>query len=508
VRHRPALFAAAVLHIAGCGADSPEDMAALQLSGSTDSIRRDIRPTDGSGWHDNGYGIPAEVYDSRGGHFRIFYVTTGENAVNLKDVAPKNGVPDFVEQVGAAAEETYTSTVKSRGFRAPLDDSLYHDRPDYGGDGRYDIYLRWAGRGSDGYRVTEVCTDGSDAGTSGRCAGYFVMNPSFQGTRYPSELDAIQVLTSHELFHSVQDAYSAEQWRTFGEGTAVWNELQVFPSSAGAWRDYLGFLPALFNEPERPFDKSMGAGPAAAYAYGTAAWAEYLSERFGAPLLREIWEGCEQSPGGEVRHFLDVIEALLPEKYGSSLAAAWTEFTRWNLLTGKRASPDRGYLRAAEYPEARLEPILTALDQTATVELNGLASRYLRLQPELAAATSLRLSVRDPATDRPVAAAAVVSASGGAPGPFVELAAPAELTLQPGESVLVVLTGALRGARSRLVQVRMEVVTPSLPPQSEEPGGCAIAARATHGPKPSALFAGLFALLGMVRRRRVDDERS
>ena len=92
---------------------------------------------------------------------------------------------------------------------------------DFGGDGRFDIYLRWAGKGSDGYRVTEACTDGSDGKSPGRCAGYFVMNPSYKGSSYPSELEGIRVLTSHELFHSIQDAYGTGQWRTFSEGSLV-----------------------------------------------------------------------------------------------------------------------------------------------------------------------------------------------------------------------------------------------------------------------------------------------
>ena len=77
------------------------------------------------------------------------------------------------------------------------------------------------------------------------------MNPSYKGTSYPTELDGIRVLTSHELFHSIQDAYGTGQWRTVSEGTAVWNELQVFPDSVGTWKDYLGFC--------RPFPRTRQA---------------------------------------------------------------------------------------------------------------------------------------------------------------------------------------------------------------------------------------------------------
>lgn len=480
----------------GCG-DEPEQARTDRVS----VLRQQIRPTDGTGWNGNGFGIPAQVYDPPGGHFRVYYVTTGENAVDLTDIDPKDGVPDFVAQVGSAAEDTYQSTVVQRGFRPPLDDSLYHDRPDFGGDGRFDIYLRWAGKGSDGYRVTEACTDGSDGKSPGRCAGYFVMNPSYKGSSYPSELEGIRVLTSHELFHSIQDAYGTGQWRTFSEGSAVWNELQVFPDSPGTWKDYLGFLPALFREPERPFDKSMGSGPAASYAYGTAAFIEYLSERFGPQFIRQIWEGCEQPPASEVPLFLDVIDAELKKRHASSLQSAWTEFTRWNLLTAERARPDRGYQRASEYPSVRFEPERTDIDQTTTIEVNGLSARYLKLRPTLDVPTSVRITVSDPASETATAAAVIFTASGRT-SDLTEIQHGTTLTLSPGDSLLVVITGAVRGARARMVQVNSHAIPPVVDPESPElhPVSCAFAPHQVQlGPLGSV---GLLLLLAMASRRR------
>lgn len=512
MRCAAAVRGVAVLSLAltvGCGPMEAGEAgtAGAELLGERVAVQRQqIRPTDGTGWNNNGFGIPAQVYDPPGGHFRVYYVTSGENAVDLTDVSPADGVPDFVAQVGTAAEETYQSTVTARGFRPPLDDSRYHDRPDYGGDGRFDIYLRWAGKGSDGYRVTEACTDGSDGQSPGRCAGYFVMNPSYKGSHYPSELDGIRVLTSHELFHSIQDAYSAGQWRTFSEGSAVWNELQVFPNSPGTWKDYLGFLPALFREPERPFDKSQGSGPAVAYAYGTAAFVEYLSERFGPPLIRQVWEGCEQAPGpspsGEVPLFLDVLDAELRKRHGSSLATAFTEFTRWNLLTAERARPGRGYQRAAEYPSIKLEPELTTLPLTTSIEVNGLSARYLRLRPTLTEEAPIRVTVTDPVSPVPVAAAAVWPASGEVSA-LHEVAEGVTLTLAPGDSLLLVVTGAVRGARARMVQVqaeRMQPVAPELPTESAVSCAMARPAQATTTPR-IAILATLW-LLGLGLRRR------
>lgn len=510
---RPALLMLSSL-ICACGAEGapPADGELHEGRDPVAAVLRGIRPTDGTGWNNNGFGIPAQFYDPPGGHFRVYYVTTSENAVDPADVAPMDGVPDFPQIVGEVAESTYKSTIAIGGFRPPLDDSIYHDRPDYGGDGRFDIYLRWVGPGSDGYRVSEVCTDGSDGGSPGRCAGYFVMNPSFTGTSYPSERAAIEVLVSHELFHNVQDAYNAGQWRTWTEGTAVWNELQVFPQSAGTFRDYLGFLRGLFNEPERPFDKSMGSGPAAAYAYGTAAWPEFLSERFEPAIIRFIWEACEQGPAGDAPNFLDATDAVLRGRYGSSLAEAWTEFTRWNLVTGARASADQtqGYKRAAEYPLMRLEPDLPAVGQSAKVELNGLSARYLRVRPALSEPTSLRIGFSDSSGAQIVAAAFLASTPDGALRSIGEVRGGFfDQVVRPGEALYFALTGAIRGAPTRAVQVSIDL-TPSLGTNpSDTSGGCSLAhtspgiGQAGAGSGAGGFAFALVLLLALVQLRRI-----
>ena len=501
------LLAAASVAGSGCG-EATTDSATDPNHELHASLRQEIRPTDGDGWFGNAYekGVAVLSYDPPGGHFRVFYVIDrlSTSAVDPTDVDPTDGVPDFVNRVGAAAEQTYDSTVIRRGFRQPLDDSKYHDRPDFGGDGRFDIYLRMSGKGSDGYRVTEVCTDGMD-GTSGRCSGYFVMNPTFKDSSYPTELDGIRVLTSHELFHAIQDAYSSGQWRTFSESTAVWNELQVFPKTAGSegtWRDYLRFIRAFQNEPERPFDKSMGSGPAGAYAYGAALFIEYLSERFGPKLIREIWEGCEAGPTGQLRNFLDVLDVTLVSRYGVTLASAWTEFTRWNLLTGKLADGKRGYKDAAEYPEVRLEPTLTAWGDTQ-VALDGLSARYFKFAPTLTERTRVRVRLDDLNAARPVAAAYVVLAGTSVPGQEQPLSVEGkELELAPGDSLLLVVASPVRGSVARTVKMTIAPLPASAPPPTEvTASGCSFSAgpvASRHG--AVALLLSLSLLL-LLRRR-------
>ncbi len=512
-RAMPRFLAMALLGlplVSGCGAEPANGSRDLHAT-----LRQAIRPTDGDGWLGNAYEKDAVVkyFDPPGDHFRVYYARNGQSAVDLTDVDPTDGVPDFVNQVGVAAEATYQSTIVARGFRPPLSDSQYHDRPDFGGDGRFDIYLRLVGPGSDGYRVIEACTDGTDGGSPDRCAGYFVMNPSFKGTSYKTELDGIQVLTSHELFHAIQDAYNRSQWRTFTEGTAVWNELQVFPRTPehqGTFDDYLGFVRALFREPERPLDQTMGTGPGGAYAYAMGVWFQYLTERFGPQLIRELWEGSEAQKIDEPPQFMDVTAAVLQSRYHTELGAEFAEFTRWNLLTGERApaltpgSPGepRSYRSAAEYPAVRLEPAITGIGQRQSGEIRGLSARYFELALTIDSPQRLRLHLSDPGPQPVVGTLYVIPAGSKEPGPAIALP-PAGLDLEvlPGQRLLVVAAGTVRGARAREVAVYLDTdVAPPSGSESAALGGCALAGT---GRAAAAGWLPLMAALLLGLRRRV-----
>lgn len=500
-----AASATVLLMLGACGAPEADDRVGM--------IRSAIRPTDGDGWFGNGYPMGSDVTSvpSKGGHFRVWYAQKGDQAPDLTD---KDGdmVPDFVAAVAAAADRTYKSTIEERGFRPPLSDEKYNDGRGFGGDDRFDIYLRWAVKGSDGYRVIEKCTDATDP-PAGRCAGYFVMNPAYKDGHYPTEQDGIEVLTSHELFHAVQDAYGTDTLRTFAEGTAVWNELQVFPRDKtsgrrGAWGDYLGFLPAFFKEPERPFDKSLGTGPGTSYAYATAAWFQFLTERYGPRLIREIWEGSTASPAGDTTHFLEITETILRDRYRVDLRDEWAEFTRWNLLTGPRAPTDglRGYKDAAEYPQVRMEPVVTQLGAPVSVELDGLSARYLSFKPALTGTTRLRLRVSD--TGLVPAVVSFYSKSGGGPlGPAkLVQAGVLDQTGQPGDEFFAVVSGVQRGARAFQVTLTLDVLASEpmamMPEPPPEESGCAFAAR-SPAPGTWPIVALAVALITLRRTRRV-----
>ena len=68
---------------------------------------------------------------SDSGYFYIWYDTTGSAAPDFQDSNPENGVPDYVDEVGAIADSAYHVLVNIMGYLSETQDI----------DGFYDIYI-------------------------------------------------------------------------------------------------------------------------------------------------------------------------------------------------------------------------------------------------------------------------------------------------------------------------------------------------------------------------------
>lgn len=342
---RHALPASLLLVAAACG-PSLEASASRPIHEVRSSRTDELRPTDtGSGemWKFSATET-VEAWGSDGG-FLVHFTRDGGNAVPLAD-ADDSGVPDLVEQTGLVYDAVADTYQRVMGFRAPLGDSSITDN---GGDGRFDIYLLDFGLSSDGAFRADGCLS-----TNGeRCFGYVVQENDFKGYGYPSFTVATRILGSHEYFHAVQDAYDANQGVVISEGTAVWATEQFDPST----NDFENFIDGYLNRPDRPLD-SPPPGPVPSFAYGSAIFFEYLSERFEPAIVRKLWEHLENGHGFASEPadqadptWLVQLDALLQADYGSSFAKAFTEFATWNLYMGSAADPQKGFKNGAKYPK-------------------------------------------------------------------------------------------------------------------------------------------------------------
>lgn len=315
------------------------------------------RPTDGGSYAFDETDVVA-TYDGPAGVVRVTYSAEGPNAVREGD-DDGSGVPDFVEEVAASAEDVI-EVYEANGFRAPLSEADM-GLDELGGSPAFDVYLVDFAGVADGWFSTDRCR-------GGLCSGYFVMENDFKGYGYPSISEAIRVLTSHELFHAVQAAYNGYEPDWLREGTAVWAEYLYDPEN----QDFIWFCDAYLEDTGRTLNEPP-AGAVSSFAYGTALFWAYLVERFGVESAVTLQEQVE---GRDEDELLNAVEDTILA-YGGTLDEEWANFARWNLATGDRAGGLVSYDFASD-----LEGVVAEAEGPSIVDENRfypLAATYYRV---------------------------------------------------------------------------------------------------------------------------------
>lgn len=285
------------------------------------------RPTDAGGFGGYDYGADVvKTYDTP--LVRVHYALTGKHAPTQASTRA-DGVPDTVTFAGDAGQDALTKYAQM-GFLAPPADTTCDSN---GGDQRLDIYLV-AFAGADGTTTPENCT--------GPVCGSFVLSEStFAGRGYANAQEGFKTVITHELFHTVQNAYDSQMDRFWAEGTAQWAMHTLHPELA----DFDNQLPDFFAHPDHSLD-ALPSGAVAGYLYGSAVWPLFLTITQGDGTVKAI---LEKQAGGKAKS-TDAVNAVLMAK-GSSVGQAFTLFTAWNAAT-KSPLPlaGQGYPDAAKYP--------------------------------------------------------------------------------------------------------------------------------------------------------------
>jgi hypothetical protein len=269
-------------------------------------------------------GDVVETFDSAGGDFRVHFTRAGTHAVDLTDDS-SDGTPDFVEEVALVYDQAITF-YESLGFERPLVDGTVG-----GGSDRFDIYLvDFGGAGDGAFRV--------DSCDSDQCIGFMVQENDFAGYGYPSPVIGVRTVGSHELFHSVQAVYDADQGAILSEGTATWATERFAPELP----DFEHQVDDYLDNPDQALDKGRG--------YGHAIFFQYLDERFGSDFILALWQACVNGARGVANpYWLDEIDGVLQAEAGVSFVDTFVTFATWNLYTAARAD-SAYYENGAEYP--------------------------------------------------------------------------------------------------------------------------------------------------------------
>ncbi|MBZ0268128.1 T9SS type A sorting domain-containing protein [bacterium] len=286
-------------------------------------------------------------------HLRFSYRTTGPDAVPADDL-DANGVPDFVERVGAWGETAWAAYVDAAGFPAP-----------FLRDGLVDVSFR------------EMSAYGYTHPVDGVTA--LVLHRSFEG--FPQNRDpegsvfgAAKVTVAHELKHASQ--YAASGWTEpsgWLEADATWAEDFVFDATD----DYLRYLP--YGSPVSHPDHWMPA------SYEDCLWQHCVAQAYGVDALVDYFARRAAVPTESVMQSFDhVLRAR-----GTDLTHALTTLGVWSYFSGANA-PGRpaGFADADLYPTPPLHSHLHAAGDVLTDRIPAMA-------------THLVLALRDGRTGRP-----------------------------------------------------------------------------------------------------------
>ncbi len=306
------------------------------------------------GYLNRGGATTRAVVFSPGGKFELTYLTTGPDAVPTADVAPANGIPDFVERCAEYADESWAVVIDNLGFMAPL----------LPADGTYDISFE--NMGAYGYTsiagaTTEIVLENNFFG--------FPPNQDPDG----DQLGAAKATMAHEFKHASQ--YTNNGWSEDGwvELDATWVEDIVYDAT----NDYYNYINTNGAESQlvRPWLSLEFGGTG---TYEDCLWEHYLSEKHGNQFIVDLYVRRDGFPAENMKTSYQ--EVLMD--YGSSWDVAYPEFMDWCWFTGSRAEPSYGFGEATTYRRQELRvPAVAVFPYAATDSVEHLASHPRRFNP-------------------------------------------------------------------------------------------------------------------------------
>ncbi len=275
------------------------------------------------------------------GHFRVWYVRSTEDAPDMTD-DDQDGVPDWINLVGEILDDVWAYEIDGLRYREPIKDADYsadyrYYGMDYGGDGRFDVYVEDLGSTVFGYTRPELLiTPSSTQESLATC--YVVIDDDYpESIFHHKPKESLEVTCAHEFFHAIQFAYKCDmKLGFFMEISSVWMEDQVYNDV----NDYLNYLPYFFGYPQISLTTYNGR-----HEYGSCIWGHYLSENYGLDIMRQIWEQIRQGTAAT-----DAFDVILGD-YGSNLEDGYQDFTLWNYFTDGRWRQNSYYSEGSNFPE-------------------------------------------------------------------------------------------------------------------------------------------------------------
>ena len=354
-----------------------------RLRGSDRAVALALLARPGAREHDDPFGTSYDDHPPRtdcGPHVCVHWTETGPDAVESVD-RDGNGVPDHADAAKRVLHEVWAVEVGRLGYRPPLDDS---GAPTNGGDGRFDVYL--ADIGDHGY-FGYCTTDDPAAEHSHRVSAFCVIENDFSERTFAgmAPLQALRVTAAHEFFHAIQFGYDWLEDTWLVEGSAAWMEDEVY-DAVDDNRRFLGAASPLAR-PEVPLDHGRDG-----FEYGSWIYWRYLAERFGAAVVRDVWNRAEPSAGRDPYSVAAVADALAAR--GTSFAAVFASFGAANRAPGTSYAEGRAYRSAPRRGDRTIAPAAPVARGRASLAHLTTRTVGFRRGGGVSATARLRLSLR------------------------------------------------------------------------------------------------------------------
>ena len=259
--------------------------------------------------------------------FKVHYDTSGVDAPNLVDIN-NNSIPDYIDEVGLAAEYIDSILVQVYEFLPVTSDE----------DNIYDIYISDLGSNWYGNNDLDYDSLGEPIGTS-----YIRIDNEYEadGDYYTHGVDAMKVTLAHEYFHAIQRSYNIKPYNNvyFYELFAVWIEDIIYPDI----NDYIntGWLSSFYNEPEQMITSTDG--------YSIGLYAHYLTSvldedsAINNSIIKKIWNEFSDYNTLSPNSGYNAINSILESDYSTSFINTWVEFCTRNLWNGIFDSMDNNF---------------------------------------------------------------------------------------------------------------------------------------------------------------------
>jgi hypothetical protein len=308
----------------------------------------------------------------------VHYVTSSKDAPSLTDAGGILGVPDYVEKIHIAAEESYAVENGPIGWPPPKPDGTL------GGNSVTDIYLvDVGGEGLFGYSAP----DPPPAQNCNRsCFAYLVMDNDFSPEEfgYPDPQVPLEVTIAHEYNHVLQFRQDARTDGWLFESTAVWMEELVFPNDNDYVNSYLKTFARTPQVPVTDFDGGRGLR-----IYGLATFTHFLStlRAYGPSVVVGAWA---LAPKVNPKDFAAAaLDRAIRDRNGPGLGAEFSRFAAATAEWGSLGFPD-----AASYPDVTRKGSLKTSAHKRVV-LDHMAYRLMDVRAAGGGKLKLSLSAGD-----------------------------------------------------------------------------------------------------------------